>query len=62
LHRRKGTLHRELKDAEVALAESPSEVNLARLVEIQNQLASSEGVEALIEGFGASSGREKRAF
>jgi DNA primase len=62
LHRRKATLHRELKDAEAALAESPSDVNLARVVDIRAQLASSEGVEALIEGFGASSGREKRVF
>jgi DNA primase len=62
LHLRKGTLHRELKDAEAALAAQPSEANLARLVEIQKQLASSEGTEALIDGFGASSGRERRVF
>jgi len=62
LHRRKGTLNKDLKDAEAALAENPSEANLARLIDIQNQLASSEGVEALIEGFGASSGRERRVF
>ena len=35
---------------------------LARLVDRQNQLASSEGIEALIEGFGASSGREKQVL
>jgi len=57
LHRRKATLHKDLKDAERALAEDPSEANLARLVDIQNQLASTEGTEALIEGFGASSGK-----
>jgi DNA primase len=62
LHRRKGTLHKELKDAEAALAEDPSDANLARLIDIQSQLASSEGTEALIEGFGASSGRERRVF
>ena len=62
LHRRKGTLHKELKDAEIALAQSPSEVNFARLVDIQGQLANSEGVEALIEGFGVPSGRKKRVF
>ena len=62
LHRRKGTLHKELKEAENALADMPSEANLARLVDIQNQLASTEGTEALIEGFGTSSGREKRVF
>jgi DNA primase len=62
LHRRKGTLHKELKDAEAALAAQPSEANLARLVDIQGQLASSEGTEALIDGFGASSGRESRVL
>jgi DNA primase len=62
LHRRAGTLHKELKDAEAALGLDPSEANLARLVDIQHQLARSEGTEALIEGFGAPSGRAARAF
>jgi DNA primase len=62
LHRRARTLHRELKDAESALGADPSEANLARLVDIQNQLATSEGTEALIEGFGAPSGRTARVF
>jgi DNA primase len=60
LQRRKRTLHKELKDAEAALALDPSDANLRRLVDIQNQLASTEGTEALIEGFGASSGRPTR--
>lgn len=62
LHRRKRTLHRDLREAEAALAKDPSDANLARLVDIQNQLANSEGTEALIEGFGASSGRRARVF
>ncbi|HEY5081643.1 MAG TPA: DNA primase [Bauldia sp.] len=62
LHLRQRTLHRELKDAEGVLAADPSEANLARLVDIQTQLAKSEGTEALIDGFGASSGRAARAF
>ncbi len=62
LHRRARTLHKELKDAEGALGLDPSEANLARLVDIQQQLAKSEGTEALIEGFGAPSGRAARAF
>ncbi|MCP4382349.1 MAG: DNA primase [Hyphomicrobiales bacterium] len=62
LHRRQRTLHKELKDAEAALAEDASEANFVRLVEIRNQLASAEGTEALIEGFGAQSGREARVF
>jgi DNA primase len=62
LHRRQRTLHKELKDAEAALAGEPSEAALARLVDIQNQLVSSEGTEALIEGFGESSGRQASTF
>ena len=61
MHRRQRTLHKELKDAEAALAGEPSDANLARLVDIQKQLAKREGTEALIEGFGASSGRQARA-
>jgi DNA primase len=57
LHRKKRTLNRELKDAERALGEDPSEANLAWLRDVQSRLAALEGTEALIEGFGASSGR-----
>ncbi|WP_421724628.1 hypothetical protein [Bauldia sp.] len=62
LHLRQRTLHKELKEAEAALAADASEANLVRLVEIRNQLASADGTEALIEGFGARSGREVRVF
>ena len=57
LHRKARTLHKELKDAEAALASDPSDANLAHLVDIQKQMANSEGTEALIDGFGASYGR-----
>jgi DNA primase len=57
LHRKTRTLNRELKDAERALGEEPSEANLAWLRDVQSRLAALEGTEALIEGFGASSGR-----
>jgi len=57
LHRKKRTLNRELKDAERALGEDPSEANFAWLRDVQSRLAALEGSEALIEGFGASSGR-----
>ena len=57
LHRKARTLHKELKDAEAALASEPSEANLAHLIDIQKQMANSEGTEALIEGFGTASGR-----
>ena len=52
-----GTLqhHDVARRTEAALASDPSDANLARLVDIQNQLANGEGTEALIEGFGASS-------
>jgi DNA primase len=62
LHRRTRTLHRELKDAEAVLAAEWSEANLARLRDIQTELATSDGAEALIEGFGQSSGRQARVF
>ncbi len=62
LQRRERTLHRELRDAEAALAKDPSDANHARLVDIKNQLVNSEGTEALIEGFGTSSGRQARVF
>ena len=62
LHRKSRTLHKELKEAEAALAFEPSDANLARMVEIQKQLANADGTEALIDGFGASSGRPARSF
>jgi DNA primase len=62
LHRKSRTLHKELKEAEAALAVEPSDANLARMVEIQNQLANADGTEALIDGFGESSGRPARSF
>jgi DNA primase len=62
LHRKSRTLHKELKEAEAALASEPSDANLARMVEIQRQLANTDGTEALIDGFGASSGRPSRSF
>ena len=56
---RQRTLNRELKDAERALGEDPSDANLAWLLrDVQGaDLSALEGTEALIEGFGASSGR-----
>ena len=62
LHRKSRTLHKELKDAEVALGSEPSEENLARLRDVQEHLAALEGTEALIDGFGALSGRPVRTF
>ena len=46
-----------MKFAEIALARDPSDANLARLKDIQEQLQALGGMEATIEGFGAASGR-----
>lgn len=62
LHMRTHTLHRELKAAEGALAEEDSERNFERLVQIRREIARTDTVEALIEGFGMSSGRPARSF
>jgi DNA primase len=61
LHRKSRTLNKELKEAEHALGEEPSEENLAWLRDVQGQLLAIEGTEAAIEGFGALSGRPSRA-
>ena len=61
LQRKSRTLHKELSEAEAALAALSSEANLARILDIKSQLASADGVEALVEGFGASSGRPAQA-
>ncbi len=60
LHRKQRALNRELRQAETALASEPSDSNFAALADIKAQLSALEGVEATIEGFGASSGREDK--
>jgi DNA primase len=62
LHRQHHSLLRELKDAELALGEDGSEANLAWLRDIKARLSEMDGTEALIEGFGESSGRSQRGF
>jgi len=62
LHRQWHSLTRELKDAETALGQDNTEANYARLCDVKARLASLEGTEALIEGFGASSGRAVRSL
>ena len=62
LHNKNQTLNRELKTAERALADDDSQENLERLLQIQQELARVDGTEALIDGFGVSSGRPVRAF
>jgi DNA primase len=60
LHRQWHSLTRELKDAETALGQDNSEANYTRLLDVKARLSSLDGTEALIEGFGASSGRPAR--
>jgi len=62
LHRQWHSLTRELKDAETALGQDNTEANYARLRDVKARLASLEGTEALIEGFGAPSGRPVRSL
>ena len=62
LHRQWHSLTRELKDAELALGADNSEANYSRLLDVKGRLSTVEGTEALIEGFGASSGRPIRTF
>jgi DNA primase len=61
LHRQWHSLLRELKDAEIALGEEASEANLAWLRDVKARMAEVDGTEALIEGFGESSGRFQRS-
>jgi len=62
LHRQWHSLTRELKDAEQALGQDASEGNYLRLRDVKARLSNMDGTEALIEGFGASSGRGARSL
>jgi len=62
LHRQWHSLTRELKDAELALGSDNSEANYTRLLDVKARLSTLDGTEALVEGFGASSGRPVRTF
>jgi DNA primase len=62
LHRQWQTLTRELKEAELTLGRETTEANYARLRDVKARLASIDGMEALIEGFGGPSGRLARSF
>ncbi len=62
LHLRNHTLHRELKAAERALALDDAQENLDRLLQISGEIERDEGTEALIDGFGVSSGRPSKGF
>jgi len=62
LHRQWNSLTKELKDAEQALGQETSEANYLRLRDVKDRLTQVDGTEALIEGFGASSGRGARTL
>jgi len=62
LQRSAGALHKELKAAEAVLATDPTEENYRHFVEIQAQFRDVQAPEALIDGFGVSSGRAARNF
>jgi DNA primase len=62
LHRQWHSLIRELKDAEHALGRENSEANYSWLRDVKARLSAIDGTEALIEGFGASSGRPARSL
>ena len=62
LHRKMRTLNRELKLAAAALERDLTDENFAHLADIKAQIATVEGAEATIEGFGASSGRAAHAM
>jgi DNA primase len=62
LHRQWHSLTRELKEAELALGQDATEANYLRLRDVKDRLARMDGTEALIEGFGASSGRGARTL
>lgn len=57
-----GHLAKELKEAEHALGQETTEANYSRLQDVKAQQTTAEGTEALIEGFGALSGRSIRSF
>ena len=46
----------------MALGADNTEANYARLRDVKARLSSLDGTEALIEGFGASSGRATRSL
>jgi DNA primase len=62
LHRQWHSLIKELKDAEQALGQDSTEANNSWLQDVKARLSVIDGTEALIEGFGASSGRAAPSF
>jgi DNA primase len=61
LHRKKQALIKEIRDAERAYGEDPTEANWQWLSDVKHREAELVGTEALVEGFGAASGRGSRS-
>jgi DNA primase len=62
LHRQWHSLIKELKDAEQALGRDSTEANYSWLQDVKARLSVIDGTEALVEGFGAASGRAGPSF
>jgi DNA primase len=62
LHRQYHSLIKELRDAEQALGQESTEANYSWLQDVKARLSVLDGTEALIEGFGTSSGRAVRSL
>ena len=62
LHRQWHSLLKELKEAEFALGQDNSKANFDWLCDVKARLSAMDGMEALVEGFGASSGRAARTL
>ncbi|WP_193176052.1 DNA primase [Oricola nitratireducens] len=62
LHRRARTLRRELGAAQNAYANDGNDMNFGRLADLRKEIDETESIEALVDGFGVSSGRPSRSF
>ncbi len=62
LHRQWHSLPKELREAENAFGREPTEANYSWLQDVKARQAVLDGTEALIEGFGTSSGRPTRSI
>ena len=62
LHHQWHSLLRELKDAELALGQDATDSNYGWLQDLKTRLAAVDGTEAIIEGFGESSGRAQKGM
>ncbi len=62
LHNRARSLKAELKAAARAFDEIGDEASFYRMTHVQDELSREEGTEAIIEGFGLSSGRPASSF